>query len=71
MNPLPAPASRLSPEEQQRRRESIEQGITQVRLEGLSLPVYYWEYAERYICGEITLDEMRSQLLQRFMFMSR
>ncbi len=57
----------LSPEEQQRRRNSIEQGVTQVQLEGLELPPYYWDYAERYIQGELTLDEMRALLLQRFM----
>ena len=59
--------SHLSPEEQQRRRAAIEQGTTQVRLEGLALPAYYWDYAERYIHGELTLDEMRALLLQRFL----
>lgn len=56
----------FSPEEQQRRRESIEQGVTQLRLEGLVLPSYYWDYAERYIQGELTLDEMRVLLMQHF-----
>ena len=56
----------FSPEEQQRRRKNIEQGVTQVRLEGLELPPYYWECAERYIRGELTLDEMHTLLLQHF-----
>ncbi|HEY7348713.1 MAG TPA: antitoxin VbhA family protein [Ktedonobacterales bacterium] len=63
MNPSQALASSLSPEEQQRRRAIIEQGVTQVRLEGLALPSFYWEEAERYIRGELTLDELRLQLL--------
>jgi len=55
--------SPLSPEEQQRRREIIEQGITQVRLEGLELPAFYWDEAERYIRGELTLEQMRLRVL--------
>ena len=58
--------SHLSPEEQQRRREIIEQGVTQVRLEGLEPPAIYWDCAERYIRGELTLDEMHAMLLQHF-----
>lgn len=64
MNPSHALASHLSPEEQQRRRVIIEQGVTQVRLEGLTLPSFYWEEAERYIRGELTLDELRLELLR-------
>lgn len=66
MNPLPAPTSRLSPEEQQRRRAIIDQGVTQSRLEGLEPPPIYWECAERYVGGEITLEEMHTILLQHF-----
>ncbi len=66
MNPLPMPTSRLSPEEQQRRREIIDQGVIQSRLEGLEPPDIYWQCAERYICGELTLEEMHAILLQHF-----
>ncbi len=62
--------SSLSPEEQQRRRAIIEQGATQVRLEGLVLPSFYWEEAERYVRGEITLDEMRLCLLEHLKHVS-
>lgn len=63
MNPSHALASHLSPEEQQQRRAIIEQGVTQVRLEGLPLPSYYLEEAERYIRGELTLEELYLQLM--------
>ena len=58
--------SRLSPEEQQRRREIIDQGVAQVRLEGLEPLAIDWECAERYIQGKLTLGEMHTLLLQHF-----
>ena len=62
--------SSRSPEGQQRRRAIIEQGATQVRLEGLVLPAFYWDEAERYVRGEITLDEMCLCLLEHLKHIS-
>jgi hypothetical protein len=55
----------LSAEEQQRRREVLQRALAQVRLEGLEPDPAFFEYAERYCHGEITLDDAISDFVQK------
>ena len=47
----------VSAREQERRREALRDALAQVRLEGLEPHPAFFDYAERYVRGEITLDE--------------
>ncbi len=46
-----------SPEEQARRRKIIEDALVQVRLDGIEPDPIFFEYAEHYVRGEITIEE--------------
>ena len=43
--------------DEQHRRAAIEHGIVQVRIEGLEPHPYFFELAEQYIQGEMSLHE--------------
>lgn len=47
----------LSTAEQERRREAMRDALAQVRLERLEPDPAFFDYAERYARGEITIDE--------------
>lgn len=55
----------LSTEEQDRRRLAMRRALAQVRLEGLEPDPAVFEYVERYICGEITIEEAVAAMIQR------
>jgi hypothetical protein len=55
----------LPTEEQRRRRDAILQALAQVRLEGLEPDAAFFEYAERYVQGEITLAEAVADYVSR------
>lgn len=44
--------------EQTNRRKAVEDAVTNARLEGLEPDPIFFEYAERYIRGEISLAEV-------------
>lgn len=50
----------------ERRRQAIEFGRRSVRLEGFVLDPAGVEIQERYICGEITADEMIAEGLMHY-----
>ena len=49
--------AQILPEEQEKRREAVEFGHASVVLEGLKIPDQEKQHAERFISGEITLEE--------------
>ncbi len=55
----------ISAEEEQRRRELLERALAQVRLEGLEPDPAFFEYAERYCHGEITLDDAIADFVRK------
>jgi antitoxin VbhA-like protein len=55
----------LSTEEQNRRRLAMRRALAQVRLEGLEPDPAVFEYVDRYICGEITIEEAVAAMIQR------
>ena len=57
--------SALSAEEQDRRRLAMQRALAQVRLEGLEPDPVVFEYVERYIRGEITIEDAVAAMIQR------
>lgn len=55
----------LPAEEQERRRAAIQRALANVRLEGLEPDPAVFEYTERYIRGEITIDEAVAAMVRR------
>lgn len=55
----------LSMEEQERRRQVMRAALTQVRLEGLEPDPIFFEYADRYSRGEMTLAEAIADYTRR------
>lgn len=55
----------LSVEEQERRRSAMRRALAQVRLEGLEPDPAVFDYIERYVQGEITVDEAVAAMIQR------
>jgi Antitoxin VbhA len=47
----------LSPEEEAQRRQAIQEALIQERLEGLEPDPVFFDYADRYARGEITIAE--------------
>jgi hypothetical protein len=54
---VPKSSHRISNEERARRREAVDYAIASVGLEGFVLPIEEKLNAERYVNGEIDLDE--------------
>jgi len=52
-------------EEQERRRKAVQDALVNTRLEGLEPDPIYFEYAERYVRGEITIAEAVADYLAR------
>jgi hypothetical protein len=52
-------------EEQERRRKAIHEALINTRLEGLEPDPIFFEYAERYVRGEITVAEAVADYLAR------
>lgn len=55
----------MSPEEQARRHEAMRNALVQVRLEGLEPDPIFFEYAERYSRGELTIAEALADYTER------
>ncbi|MEO7003324.1 MAG: antitoxin VbhA family protein [Ktedonobacterales bacterium] len=55
----------LPAEEQERRRQTMCDALVQVRLEGLEPDPVFFDYAERYSKGEITLAEALADFTHR------
>ena len=55
----------MSSEEQARRREAMRNALVQVRLEGLEPDPIFFEYAERYSRGELTIAEALADYTER------
>ena len=55
----------LSAEEQERRRQAMRGALAKVRLEGLEPDPVFFEYAERYSRGEITLEDAVADFTRR------
>ena len=55
----------MSPEEQAQRREAMRNALVQVRLEGLEPDPIFFEYAERYSRGELTIAEALADYTER------
>lgn len=55
----------LSMEAQDRRRLAMRRALAQVRLEGLEPDPAVFEYVDRYICGEITIEYAVTAMIQR------
>jgi len=49
--------------EQERRRQALRDALAQVRLEGMEPDPAFFAYGERYVHGEITLDEAIAEYL--------
>lgn len=50
--------------QEQRRRAAIRHGLAQVRIESMEPSPLFFELAERYIRGEITIEEAIAALKQ-------
>jgi antitoxin VbhA-like protein len=50
-------ADTISVEEQGQRRAALRDALAQVRLEGMEPHPAFFDYAEAYVRGEITIDE--------------
>jgi hypothetical protein len=61
----------VSAEEQARRREAMRNALVQVRLEGMEPDPIFFEYAERYARGELTLEEAVADYIARITHGSR
>jgi hypothetical protein len=55
----------LSPEEETQRRKAIQDALIQERLEGLEPDPVFFDYADRYARGEITVAEAIADYLAR------
>lgn len=53
----------LSAEEQARRRQAVDDALVNTRLEGLEPDPIALIYTERYVRGEITIDEAIAEYL--------
>jgi hypothetical protein len=56
------PPANFTPDEQTERRRALDSAIASVRMEGMELDPEAREIIERHVRGEITLDEMNSQI---------
>jgi hypothetical protein len=55
----------LPAEEQARRRDALNNALAQVRLEGMEPDATFFDYAERYVRGETTLDAAVADFVRR------
>ena len=56
---------RISATGEQQHRDALKEGLTQLRLEGIEPHPVFYELAEQYIRGEITIEEALALLKEQ------